>query len=278
MHRQLTFRSVLRLGSALLFAAVCVTGCADFTLEGPGAEDNRRRQPGPTGPAPALVALGDPVDTDGHVGLVGDDPLPPADAGLDPDVGVTPPPPKPDAGTPPPPKPDAGTPPPPKPDVGAPKPDTGTPPPPPPDAGTPKPDTSPPPTSSCGSAFETEVLALVNTERAKVGKTALKCHLPVAAVARAYSQSMCDNRFFSHTGHDGSSPWDRIKAAGITYKGAGENIAAGQTTPAKVMTSWMNSSGHKANILGNFTHLGTGHVKCVGGKYSHYWTQNFLRL
>ncbi len=121
-------------------------------------------------------------------------------------------------------------------------------------------------------------MALVNVERAKVGKAALRCHPAVGAVARAYSQSMCDNRFFSHTGHDGSSPWDRIGAAGITYKGAGENIAAGQSTPTKVMTGWMNSPGHKANILGNFTHLGTGYVKCVGGTYGHYWTQNSLRL
>ncbi|MCC6751300.1 MAG: transporter, partial [Deltaproteobacteria bacterium] len=65
---------------------------------------------------------------------------------------------------------------------------------------------------------------------------------------------------------------------GATYVGAGENIALGQPTPAQVMKSWMTSPGHRANILGPFTHLGTGYVPCGTGAFAKpYWTQDFLK-
>ena len=246
----------------MLLAAGLQSGCNDFHLWGPKGA-----------PTDATV-IGDPLD-DGRIKLVGlDGGLSDATIASPTDAGAA----KPDGkmaadgGAP---KADSKAPPPPA-DGGVPKPDSKPPPPPPADAGAPKLD-SKPPTSSCGNAFETEVLALVNGERGKVSLAPLACHSAVGAVARAYSKYMCDARFFSHTGLDGSTPFTRIKAAGITYKAAGENIAAGQKTPAAVMTSWMNSSGHKANILGNYTHLGIGYVACPGGKYPHYWTQNFLR-
>jgi uncharacterized protein YkwD len=194
-------------------------------------------------------------DPDGRViVIVGDGATPQTDAGAPPqaDTGTTPPA-----------------------DTGAATPDSFVPPPQ-SDLG-PKPDTQPPPVGQCGNAYETEVLQLVNAERAKLGKAPLECALDAGAVARNYSKYMCEARFFSHTGQDGSSPWSRLQDAGVTFKSAGENIAAGQKNPASVMNSWMNSSGHRANILGNYTHLGTGYHACSGGKYPSYWTQNFLR-
>ena len=122
--------------------------------------------------------------------------------------------------------------------------------------------------------FELKVLELVNAERAKQGLSALTWDSSLAAVAEAHSLDMAQNNFFSHTNLKGQSPFDRIKAFGISYSYAAENIAAGQKTPESVMNSWMNSEGHRKNILnGNLTRLGVGYVK--GGSYGHYWTQVF---
>ena len=162
----------------------------------------------------------------------------------------------------------------PKADTSAPRPDTSAPK---PDTSAPKPDIAGPP-GTCGDAYETEVFNLVNIERANQGRAPLLCAVDAGAVARAYSRYMCEARFFSHTGLDGSSPSSRLRDAGVPFYGAGENIAAGQKTPTAVMASWMKSPGHRANILsGGYTHLGVGYHRCVGGKYSAYWTQNFLR-
>ena len=178
---------------------------------------------------------------------------------------------------------DGGAPPAPGQDAGVPKPDAFVPAPT-PDSGVPKPDTTPPkpdttpppPTGACGNDYESQVFDLVNQERAKVGKPPFECHLKAGLVARNYSQYMCDARFFSHTGLDGSSPWSRLKDGGVQFRSAGENIAAGQQTPASVMNSWMNSSGHRANILGSYSHIGIGYYPCPGGKYPGYWTQAFV--
>lgn len=137
----------------------------------------------------------------------------------------------------------------------------------------PKPDSSP--AGSCGNAFETEVFNLVNQERAKQGLKAFLCDLVATKVAHDYSQVMCDKNWFNHTGPDGSSPFQRMEKAGIQFSTAGENIAAGQQTPASVMQSWMNSSGHRANILGNYKYIGVGYVPCSKGGMGHYWTQDF---
>lgn len=133
------------------------------------------------------------------------------------------------------------------------------------------------PVGSCGNTQETEVFNLTNQFRSNNGLNALNCDPIVGQVARAYSQYMCTAGFFSHIGPDGSNPSTRLKAAGLSFYAAGENIAAGQSSAQDVMNSWMNSSGHRANILNsNFTHLGVGYVSCPSGQYPHYWTQNFL--
>ena len=125
------------------------------------------------------------------------------------------------------------------------------------------------------SSYELEVLDLVNAERAKNGLSKLSWSDELASVARAHSNDMLNRNFFSHTNPDGQSPFDRMRAAGIKYSSAGENIAAGQKTPQEVVKAWMNSEGHRANILNaSFTKLGVGYV--VGnGAYNTYWTQNF---
>ena len=120
-----------------------------------------------------------------------------------------------------------------------------------------------------------EVVTLVNQERAKVGLAPLKDNWQLARVARYKSEDMRDKNYFSHTSPTYGSPFDMMKNFGIKYMAAGENIAMGQQTAASVMNSWMNSPGHKANILGkNFTEIGVGVAKSKSG--SLYWTQMFI--
>ena len=117
-----------------------------------------------------------------------------------------------------------------------------------------------------------EILALVNQERAASGLKALTLHEGAQAVARLKAEDMAENGYFSHTSPTYGSAFDMLSARGIAYTSAGENIAAGQKTASSVMNSWMNSSGHRTNILNaNFTHIGVGYVS--GG---NYWTQMFL--
>lgn len=124
------------------------------------------------------------------------------------------------------------------------------------------------------SEYETKVLGLVNNERAKNGLSALTLDSSLSTVARNHSYDMAKNNFFDHTNLSGQSPFDRLKAAGISYSSAGENIAAGQSTPQEVVNAWMNSSGHRANILNvNYTKMGVGYYN--GGSRTHYWTQLF---
>lgn len=126
------------------------------------------------------------------------------------------------------------------------------------------------------SAMMAEVLNLVNQERAKVGAPALKLHKGLQDAALLKSKDMADNNYFSHQSPTYGSPFDLIKSRGIAYTAAGENIAAGQRSAESVMTAWMNSPGHKANILNaNYTHLGVGIYK--GGSYGIYHTQLFIR-
>jgi uncharacterized protein YkwD len=133
--------------------------------------------------------------------------------------------------------------------------------------------------SGCPAASQVEldVLTLVNQERASASLPALLCDATAASTARAFSQYMCDDGFFDHTGPDGSTVSSRLTAAGVLWTACGENIAAGQTTATAVMQGWMGSSGHKANILNStYTHLGVGYVVCSTG-YKHYWTQDFFK-
>jgi uncharacterized protein YkwD len=124
------------------------------------------------------------------------------------------------------------------------------------------------------SAEEAEVLRLVNAERAEAGCRALVSNDTLLGTARAHSTDMATRNFFSHTNPDGQSPFDRMRQAGYQGRMMGENIAAGQTSPAAVMEAWMNSSGHRANILNcGYKEIGIG--LHAGGSMRLYWTQNF---
>lgn len=131
------------------------------------------------------------------------------------------------------------------------------------------------PVVSSENEMEQEVLSIVNQERAARGLNALTWAEDLANVARAHSSDMISRNFFSHTNPDGQSPFDRLKSNGISYRAAAENIAYGQRSAKDVMNSWMNSSGHRANILNaNLKEIGIGAVKNQKGTI--YWTQVFV--
>ena len=120
-----------------------------------------------------------------------------------------------------------------------------------------------------------EVVRLVNVARAGAGCRALRVDVHLTAAARLHSEDMARRNYFSHTSLDGRSPWDRIRAQGYAY-GSAENIAAGQRTPAAVMTAWMNSPGHRANILNcSSAAIGVGIGRSSDSTYGIYWTQDF---
>jgi uncharacterized protein YkwD len=157
---------------------------------------------------------------------------------------------------------------------------------PPPSTSTPpQPSPSAPPTSTAPSpsptesptgnaAFEAEVVTIVNQERAKVGCPAVTVDDRLTAAARAHSADMAARNYFSHTTPEGVAFATRITNAGYRWSGAGENIAKGQRTPQEVMTSWMNSDGHKANILNcGYKNLGVGVAADSSGTL--LWTQDF---
>lgn len=122
-------------------------------------------------------------------------------------------------------------------------------------------------------SYEDQVLAIVNVERAKAGCKPLAYNAKLATAARKHSQDMATNDYFSHTSQDGTSFATRITNAGYKWSGAAENIAKGQRTPADVMKAWMNSSGHRANILNcGLKDLGVG--LAYQGK-TPIWTQDF---
>ena len=119
--------------------------------------------------------------------------------------------------------------------------------------------------------YEKRVVELVNNERQKQGLKPLTIDWQLSRVARIKSQDMKDNGYFSHTSPTYGSPFNMMKNFGITYRYAAENIAKGQKTPEAVVSSWMNSSGHRANILNaNYTKIGVGYVA-----NGNYWTQMF---
>lgn len=120
--------------------------------------------------------------------------------------------------------------------------------------------------------YENEVVRLVNSERAKNGLSPLTQDWELSRVARFKSQDMKDNSYFSHTSPIYGSPFDMIKNFGISYRTAGENIARGQATPQAVVNAWMNSSGHRANILNkSYKKIGVGYVSD-----GRFWTQMFI--
>lgn len=145
--------------------------------------------------------------------------------------------------------------------------------PPAPSTAAPAPKPPPPPAPAPPASEDGEVLQIVNAERAKEGCGPVTSNDLLATAAHRHSADMAAQDYFSHTSLDGRDPGDRITAAGYRWSTYGENIAKGQRTPADVMESWMNSPGHRANILNcSFKEMGIGKVDSGGGPV---WTQKF---
>jgi uncharacterized YkwD family protein/spore coat assembly protein SafA len=132
------------------------------------------------------------------------------------------------------------------------------------------------PLFSEAKAVEQNVVELVNRERVARGLGALRLNWELARVARVKSADMRDQNYFSHTSPTYGSPFEMMRKFGLTFEAAAENIAVGQPTAAEVVSSWMNSPGHRQNILNaDFNEIGVGYV--TGGEYRTYWTQLFAR-
>ncbi|WP_324789330.1 CAP domain-containing protein [Streptomyces sp. H51] len=131
--------------------------------------------------------------------------------------------------------------------------------------------TTAPATQTPASAAVARVVALVNSERIKVGCSPVTLNAKLSQAARAHSADMASHNTMSHTGSDGSDPGQRITRAGYLWSTYGENVAYGYSTPEQVMAGWMASAGHKRNILDcGFKEIGVG-VAQPG----NYWTQDF---
>lgn len=129
-----------------------------------------------------------------------------------------------------------------------------------------------PGSDSTASAYEAEVIRLVNKVRVENGLRPLAANWELSRVARFKSRDMRDNHYFSHTSPTYGSPFQMMRDFGLSFRTAGENIAYGQRTPQAVVDAWMNSSGHRANILNaSYTQIGVGYV--ADGRY---WTQMFM--
>ncbi len=125
------------------------------------------------------------------------------------------------------------------------------------------------------SSWEWQVVSLVNAARTKAGLKPLRASAELSRVARFKSADMRDRNYFSHQSPAYGSPFQMIRNFGVSYRTAGENIAAGQRTPQEVMNAWMNSSGHRANILNpNYTHVGIG--TAGSSRYGLLFTQMFI--
>lgn len=134
------------------------------------------------------------------------------------------------------------------------------------------------PEGNSGQGAETEaqeILRLVNAERAKNGLAALTLSDKLCELARLKAEDMVANNYFDHTSPTYGTPFEMMRKFGVSYRSAGENIAAGQRTPEEVMHAWMNSSGHRANILSaDYTELGVG---VAIGQRGIYWVQLFRK-
>nr|WP_238457309.1 CAP domain-containing protein [Litchfieldia salsa] len=127
------------------------------------------------------------------------------------------------------------------------------------------------PSASHSSSFEEQVVQLVNQERAKAGLKPLTHRADLKNVAHKKAQDMINSNYFSHTSPNYGSPFQMLKTFGISYQSAGENIAKGQKTPKEVMNAWMNSPGHRANILKpEYDSIGVGF-------YHSAWVQMFIK-
>ncbi|NEP02731.1 MAG: CAP domain-containing protein [Symploca sp. SIO2E9] len=121
-----------------------------------------------------------------------------------------------------------------------------------------------------------ELLQLTNAEREKVGSPPLKLNAKLFRAAQRHAEDMAENNFFSHTGFNGSSMSDRLEEVGYSWKRIAENISAGQSSPEDTMERWMNSSGHRGNILNpQLKEIGIGYATNSRSQYRHYWVQVF---
>ncbi len=131
-----------------------------------------------------------------------------------------------------------------------------------------------PPTNNTDNAMAKKVLDLVNIERKKAGLSPLKLNTEVTSVAQVKSDDMAKNGYFDHNSPTYGSPFAMLTSFGVSYRTAGENIAKGQQTPEAVMKAWMNSTGHRENILSpKFKELGVGYTANNG---SPVWVQIFV--
>jgi uncharacterized YkwD family protein len=122
------------------------------------------------------------------------------------------------------------------------------------------------------SQMAQQVIELTNNERRKNGLTPLSADASLSGVAQTKTNDMNSKHYFSHTSPTYGSPFDMMRDFGVTYKSAGENIAMGQTTAQQVVSSWMNSEGHRKNILSpNYTNIGVGYTS-----NGNYWSQMFI--
>lgn len=139
--------------------------------------------------------------------------------------------------------------------------------------------------SSSNLSFEQEVLNLVNIERKKRNLKPLALDENLSRAARYHAKDMAEDDYFNHNTFDrkngkltqvtGCTTFERARKFTTKYGSRAENISAGQTTPQEVMKTWMNSSGHRSNILNkNYTHIGIGYYK-TSKSYQYYWTQCF---
>ncbi|MBT2684606.1 sporulation protein [Bacillus sp. ISL-37] len=128
------------------------------------------------------------------------------------------------------------------------------------------------PTGTEISAFESRVIDLTNEQRRKNGLPNLQPDTALSNVAQEKSNDMQAKNYFSHTSPTYGSPFDMMRDFGVSYNTAGENIAMGQRSAEEVVNAWMNSEGHRKNILSpNYTHIGVGHTS-----QGNYWTQMFI--
>jgi uncharacterized YkwD family protein len=133
------------------------------------------------------------------------------------------------------------------------------------------------PAASSTTTLEDQVITLVNKERTNRGLQTLTKNFQLANMARCKSQDMATKNYFSHTSPTYGSPFTMMQNFGLHFTAAGENIAMGQPTPQAVMTAWMNSPGHRANILSPaYNQIGVGFAKSSSGV--DYWTQDFIKI
>lgn len=122
--------------------------------------------------------------------------------------------------------------------------------------------------------YDAELLSLTNAERSKQGVAALCLSSQLNSAAQAHAEDMANNNYFSHTSQDGRAFFQRIAATGYSYSGSAENIAAAGATPSETISQWMNSSGHRTNLLNTaYTEVGFGYAYNANSQWQRYWVQ-----